>query len=58
LAPLVVLMVLLGLYPRVLLDRVEPSTEAVLDRIEATTTFSVPEPGRATDVFASESGEE
>jgi NADH-quinone oxidoreductase subunit M len=58
LAPLVVLMVLLGLYPRVLLDRVEPSTEAVLDRIEAITTFSVPEPGRATDVFASESGEE
>jgi NADH-quinone oxidoreductase subunit M len=58
LAPLVVLMVLLGLHPRVLLDRVEPSTEAVLDRIEAITTFSVPEPGRATDVFASESGEE
>jgi NADH-quinone oxidoreductase subunit M len=57
LAPLVVLMVLLGLYPRVLLDRVEPSTEAVLDRIEAVTTFSVPEPGRATDVFASEAGE-
>jgi hypothetical protein len=51
-------MVLLGLHPRVLLDRVEPSTEAVLDRIEAITTFSVPEPGRATDVFASESGEE
>jgi NADH-quinone oxidoreductase subunit M len=58
LAPLVVLMVLLGLYPRVLLDRVEPSTEAVLDRIEAVTTFSVPEPGRATDVLAGESGGE
>jgi NADH-quinone oxidoreductase subunit M len=58
LAPLVVLMVLLGLYPRILLDRVEPSTEAVLDRIEAATTFSVPEPGRATDIFAGESGGE
>jgi hypothetical protein len=51
-------MVLLGLYPRILLDRVEPSTEAVLDRIEAATTFSVPEPGRATDIFAGESGGE
>ena len=57
LAPLVVLMLLLGLYPRVLLDRVEPSTEAILDRIEAVTTFSVPAPGRAADVFASEGGE-
>ncbi|HEX5672541.1 MAG TPA: NADH-quinone oxidoreductase subunit M [Acidimicrobiia bacterium] len=58
LAPLVVLMVLLGLYPRILLDRVEPSTEIVLDRIEAITTFSVPEPGRAIDIFATESGGE
>ncbi len=58
LAPLVVLMVLLGLYPRILLDRVEPSTEIVLDRIEAITTFSVPEPGRAMDIFATESGGE
>ena len=46
LAPLVLLMLLLGLYPKVLLDRVEPSTEAVLDRIEATTDYRVPVPGR------------
>jgi NADH-quinone oxidoreductase subunit M len=57
LAPLVVLMLFLGLYPRVLLDRVEPSTEAILDRIEAVTTYSVPAPGRIGDVFASEGGE-
>lgn len=52
LAPLVVLMIVLGVYPRLLLDRVQPSTEAVLDRIEATTDYSVPEPGRLDDVLA------
>jgi NADH-quinone oxidoreductase subunit M len=51
LAPLVVLMLLLGLYPKVLLDRVEPSTEAVLNRIEAATDYVVPEPGRVDHVL-------
>ena len=51
LAPLVVLMLVLGLYPKLLLDRTAPSTEAVLDRIEAVTDFEVPEPGRLEDVF-------
>ena len=50
--PLVILMVLLGLYPKVLLDRTAPSTEALLDRIEAATTYEAPEPGRLADVFA------
>jgi NADH-quinone oxidoreductase subunit M len=50
-APLVILIVLLGLYPKLLLDRTAPSTEAVLDRIEATTDFVVPSPGRLADVF-------
>ncbi len=50
-APLVVLIVLLGLYPNVLLDRTAPSTEAVLDRLEASTDFQVPAPGRLADVF-------
>ena len=57
LAPLVILMVLLGLYPKVLLDRVQPSAEAVLDRIEATTDYVVPEPGRIEHVLVMESGE-
>lgn len=42
--PLVVLILLLGLYPKVLLDRIAPSTDAVLDRIAVTTDYEVPEP--------------
>jgi NADH-quinone oxidoreductase subunit M len=52
LAPLMLLMVVLGVYPKVLLDRIEPSTEAVLDRIEAVTDYRVPEPGRVDQVLA------
>jgi len=54
LAPLVILMLVLGLYPKVLLDRVQPSTEAVLDRIEARSDFAVPEPGRVEHVLVLE----
>jgi NADH-quinone oxidoreductase subunit M len=41
LAPLAVLMLVIGLYPNVLLDRSRPSVEAVLDRIETATGHSV-----------------
>jgi NADH-quinone oxidoreductase subunit M len=51
LAPLAILVVVLGLYPNVLLDKIAPSTERVLDHIEATTEYEVPEPGRLGDVF-------
>lgn len=51
LAPLAALVVLLGLYPNVLLDKIAPSTEGVLDRIVATTDYQVPHPGRLGDVF-------
>ncbi len=51
LAPLAVLIILLGVYPSVLLDKIEPSTEALLDRIEAVTDYRVPVPGRVDDVF-------
>ncbi|HUG31939.1 MAG TPA: NADH-quinone oxidoreductase subunit M [Acidimicrobiia bacterium] len=51
LAPLAALVLLLGLYPNILLDKIAPSTEAVLDRIEASTDYRVPEPGRLGDVF-------
>jgi NADH-quinone oxidoreductase subunit M len=51
LVPLAILVVVLGLYPRLLLDKIEPSTEAILDRIEATTDYETPEPGRLGDVF-------
>ena len=52
LAPLAVLVVVIGLYPKVLLDRVQPATEAILDRIEAVTDYRAPAPGRLTDVLA------
>ena len=52
LAPLVALVIVLGVYPRVALDRVAASTEAVLDRIEQATEYEVPEQGRLTDVGA------
>jgi NADH-quinone oxidoreductase subunit M len=51
LAPLAVLILVIGLYPNVLLDKIAPSTEQVLDHIEATTGYQVPEPGRLGDVF-------
>ncbi|HEU4894446.1 MAG TPA: NADH-quinone oxidoreductase subunit M [Acidimicrobiia bacterium] len=54
LTPLAVLVVLLGLYPNILLDKIAPSTESVLDHIEATTDYQVPEPGRLGDVFVAE----
>ncbi len=58
LAPLVVLVVVLGLYPQVVLEKTEASTEALLDRIEAVTDYEVPEPGRLADLFvAGEDGE-
>jgi NADH-quinone oxidoreductase subunit M len=51
LAPLAALVLLLGLYPSILLDKIAPSTEAVLDHIEASTGYAAPAPGRLGDVF-------
>jgi NADH-quinone oxidoreductase subunit M len=50
LAPLVVLMLGLGLYPKPALDRIEPSVDAVLQRIEQTTDYVVPDFGSSADV--------
>ncbi len=50
LAPLAVLIVVIGLYPAVLLDKITPSTEAVLDHVVEQTDFEVPVPGRLSDV--------
>lgn len=51
LAPLAILVLVIGLRPALLLDKIAPSTEAVLDYIEASTDYQVPEPGRLGDVF-------
>lgn len=52
--PLVILILLLGLYPKVLLDRISPSTDAVLQRIEVTTDYVVPPPALPLGVTAHE----
>ncbi len=54
LAPLVALVLLVGLYPGILLDRISPSTEATLDHIENVTGFVAPPPGRLIDVLTIE----
>jgi NADH-quinone oxidoreductase subunit M len=45
LAPLLALILFLGIYPKPALDRIEPSVERVLERIEQTTDYEVPEFG-------------
>jgi NADH-quinone oxidoreductase subunit M len=47
---LAALMLVLGLYPKIALDRIGPSTEVVLDRIQQTTSFEAPAPGRLADI--------
>ncbi len=55
-APLVALILLLGLYPQLLLEKTAASTEAVLDRIEAVTDFEIPAPGRLADLYVADGG--
>ncbi len=50
LVPLIVLIIGLGVYPKPVFDRIDPSVGIILDRIEATTDFEVPEPGRPDGV--------
>ena len=44
-APLVVLIIGLGVYPKPVFERIEPSVGIILERIEATTDHIVPERG-------------
>jgi len=57
LLPLVVLIVGLGVYPKPVLDRIEPSVELILDRVEAVTDYEVPDNGRSSDIVEVEYGE-
>ena len=50
LVPLAVLIVVLGIYPKPALDRIEPSVERILDRIELVADRETPAPGRIDDV--------
>jgi NADH-quinone oxidoreductase subunit M len=45
LAPIVALIVFLGVYPKPALERIEPSVDAILQRIERTTDYQVPDFG-------------
>ncbi len=57
LVPIAALVVFLGIYPKPALDRIEPSVEAILDRIEQVADYEIPEPGRIADLAGS-GGEE
>ncbi len=50
LVPMAVLIVFLGVYPKPALDRIEPSVELILDRIETSTDYVVPDYGRIADL--------
>ena len=51
--PIAVLIVFLGIYPKPALDRIQPSIDQILDRIELVTDYEVPEPGRILDIAGS-----
>ncbi len=55
-APLVVLIIAIGVYPKPVFDRIEPSIDAVIGRIEAVTRYEVPEFGRTGDLIVPEYG--
>jgi NADH-quinone oxidoreductase subunit M len=57
LAPLAALIVFLGVYPKPALDRIEPSVDAILQRIEQTTDYEVPDFGAGVEVVIEEQGE-
>ncbi len=57
LVPMAALIVFLGVYPRPALDRIEPAVEAILERIEVETDYSVPEFGFEAEVEAVGHGE-
>jgi NADH-quinone oxidoreductase subunit M len=50
LVPLVVLILGLGVYPKPVFDRIEPSVDLVLDRITAVTDYEVPQFGSTGDI--------
>jgi NADH-quinone oxidoreductase subunit M len=48
--PLVVLIVALGVYPKPVMERIEPSTDVILERIAAVTDYEIPEFGTTSEV--------
>jgi NADH-quinone oxidoreductase subunit M len=56
LVPIMLLVLFLGLFPKPALDRVQPSVQGILDRIEATTDYQVPQYGTGVEQAATEVG--
>jgi NADH-quinone oxidoreductase subunit M len=44
--PLIALIIGLGVYPKPVMDRIQPSVDVIIDRIEAVTEYEAPEFGR------------
>ena len=57
LVPIAALVVFLGVYPKPVLERIEPAVEQILERIEATTDYDVPDFGRLADIDVAEAVE-
>jgi len=57
LIPLVVLILGIGIYPKPVFDRIEPSIDRVLERITAVTDYQVPEFGSTGQVVVPEYGD-
>ncbi len=57
LVPLVLLIVGLGVYPKPVFDRVQPSVDLVLERIADATDFEIPEFGKTGEVVVPHYGE-
>ena len=54
LLPIVALVLFLGIYPKPALDRVEPAVQGILERIEMTTDYRVPQFGTEADLPTAE----
>ncbi|NQV06215.1 NADH-quinone oxidoreductase subunit M [bacterium] len=50
LAPLAALIIFLGVYPYPVLERIEPSVQVILDRIELVTDYEVPDFGTQAEI--------
>ncbi len=57
LVPIAALIVFLGVYPRPALDRIEPSVDVILERIEAQTDYDVPRFGTTAEIDLAAEGD-
>jgi NADH-quinone oxidoreductase subunit M len=56
LAPLLFLIVFMGIYPKPVLERMEPSVDALLAHVEAVTGYEAPEPVTPSVIHSAEEG--